>query len=732
MKYRKLFCLICLCCLFFININTLQAAEVAPEQAVVSVILTDDTVYYYDSMDDAIAKATANENSTLKLLTNIENDGIVINSGKFIIDLNGYTLSCDSTGFTTVLVSGGEITFTDNSSGQMGAIIGKSFAIQCKNDGKVDIQDGNYIANTWTIFLDSGALNISGGYFKGSIPVEVVSGSSTISGGKFEGVQCALYNGGTTTVTGGTFFEGIENDSTPGVLNFQGGSIVITGENGNNTGIDNRGILYLSGGTFSVDDGVDIVSKGVTSAAGSSLYLSGDVTFHDISTDFVLDKDMYVSGILTNCYSIKAPVPTDDADAIVVRGSGCQVYKDNFVSNVPGYRVIAAEDNSCLYLSACNHQLLDNQFVCQECGCSIQAKIGEKYYETLDDAFKAVAGTDQVVELVVDVEGATIPGGTFTLNLNGHAITDSLSVSGGKVILKGAGADGEYIKSLNIEEGADVELQGITVNADVPLINYGKLTMTSGKLVGSDTGIVNIGGTVNLVGGEIITDEIGVFNMGGNLSVGENEAGPVIKAPIGIINGKPDMGVQIPGPVLNIEGGKIIAEIDIYNKTGDFSSEAGAFSQMPLIAGTVKIKGGTFEDGIKVQLDEGEDLTDILAEDYGYYGSNGQALSVEAGATLIDQTVTVKALTQDNDSNDQETDTGTNEGNDTTEDKTESNGVTTEGNSTTEEKTDAGAGKNNNNNDQAVETGDSTNVGVLLVAMLISGIILIRMKRMGQ
>lgn len=743
MKFRKLLSLICLCCLLFINFNTIQAAEVAPEQAVVSVTLMDNTVHYYDSIDDAIAEATANDNSTLQLLANIETNGIVINAGKFTVDLNGYTLSCDSISSATVLVLGGEIRFTDNSSEKKGTIRGTSSAIQSRYDGKIDIQGGNYIADTWTISLEQGVLNISAGYFKGNVPVQVYTGSGTISGGKFEGVQCALYNVGTTTVTGGTFLGGIENGSAPGVLNFQGGSIVITGGNGNNVGVDNRGNLYLSGGTISVKDGANIEAKGVTNGVNASLYLSGDVTFQDMATDFVLSKDMYVSGTLTNSYTVKAAIPTDGTEPVVVRGSGCQVNKDNFVSNVSGYRLIAAEDNSNLYISVCNHQLLDGQFVCQECGGSMQAKIGEKYYETLDNAFKAVTGTDQVVELVVDVEDAIIPGGTFTLDLNGHAITDSLSVNGGKVILKGTGADDEYIQMIYIEEGADVEIQGVTVKADAPIYNLGKLTMTSGKLVGGDVGIINYAGTVNLVGGEITTDEIGILNICGNLSVGEGEAGPVIKAPIGIINGKPDMGGQLPDSVLNIKGGKFIAETDIYNKTGDFSFESGASSQMPLIAGTVKINGGTFEDGIKVQLDAGEDLTDILAEDYGYYGADEQVISVEAGATSLDQTVTVKALTQD-DSDDQETETGTTDGNDTTEDKTEADDGVAEDNSATEDKTESNGGetddhntteqntdahKADNNNDHAVETGDSTNVGVLLVAMLVSGIVLIRMNR---
>ena len=121
-------------------------------QASVKAVLTkggEDTNYYdFNSAFAAAQQCTASDNATLKLMKNrtmANSEGyITLSSGTFTLDLNGDTIS--NTNQTTILVSGANLTITDSSKGQNGALINSgSFAVNITG-GSLTVLAGNLIA----------------------------------------------------------------------------------------------------------------------------------------------------------------------------------------------------------------------------------------------------------------------------------------------------------------------------------------------------------------------------------------------------------------------------------------------------------------------------------------------------------------------------------------------------------------------------------------------------------
>lgn len=613
----------------------IQAAEVPQDQAVASVTLADQTqVFYYDSITEAIDKAEANANSTLQLLDSITlESGIKITTGDFTIDLNGKQLEYTRAAYTAVTVSGGTVCFLDSSSEQTGTIKGTASAVSVSGSAKVCVKSGIYQADSWTFLTtalsttenNNPIVNIEGGSFAGHIAVHHNRGELTISGGAFYSKgQAALVVDNKADVCGGNYYGQIQVFSY-GTLNFQDGNHFVHDYSATGTvyGIENDGTLNLSGGTIAVADNEEspvcgIINRGV-------LNLLGDVTFDDLSADFYLSNAMNICHNLQNCYQILwTNAYADETVTFATAGDGITLSKENFVSTKKDYLVVLSEDQSSLAIVKCEHPEVDEQFICVECGIAMQARIGNQYYELVEDAIQAAA-ENQTVVLLADIENLSIGSGTFSLDLNGYAIKDNLSINGGKITLEGEGtsSSGEYIGELNIIQGASVEIEGVAVK-------------------GTDVAILSYGGELVIKCGEISAERIAIINMGGSVTIGEDGAGPVIKAPIGIVNSKAIMEEINLDAVLSIYGGTVTAETDIYNQTGDGTHVDEFLSRVPLTAGTVNLKGGTFVDGLHVMLDEGLDLTDILDGSRGYYGKDGQVIPVGSGTVQLNQTVMVK------------------------------------------------------------------------------------------
>ena len=112
----------------------------------------EDTNYYsFNSAFAAAQQCTTEDNATLKLMKNytIPNGPsayITLSSGTFTLDLNGDTISNDDS--QTILVNGAELTITDSSEGQNGALINSgSYAVNV-TDGSLTVLAGNIISRT--------------------------------------------------------------------------------------------------------------------------------------------------------------------------------------------------------------------------------------------------------------------------------------------------------------------------------------------------------------------------------------------------------------------------------------------------------------------------------------------------------------------------------------------------------------------------------------------------------
>lgn len=729
---KRIIGLICLG-LFLINASiTVQAEGTGdPSNAVACVIPKDATedsteVQYFRTLPEALACTASYEKCTLKLLKDISSEAqIGITSGDFIFDLNGKELSSSTETGTCISIQNASVHFKDSSSEKTGTVQGLSSAISMMRDANVIIESGNYEANSWAIITTDTQdtqviLEITGGCFRGSVGVQTSIGPNyEISGGTFYGTQNAVNNNGTMKITGGTFYGEIYN-AGGATLNFENGTVTVYEISSHEkSGIQNQGTLNLSGGRISAATDEKEPMNGVGNGNNAILNLYGDVIFQNVETDFLLEKAMNICGTLGNTYRVAMNIP-DGAENVVFANAaeGGTLSKENFVSGVTGCVVGMADDGESLYLKKCEHTNITEAYTCGDCGIQMYACIGDKYYLSLAEALEAVKNAEsaekKTVKVLKDIledgmVNLSILGGTFILDFNGHAIEEPLHVSKGNVTIVG---NGGTLNGLTIQENAYVEMSGLTLKGKQPVSNRGTFRMTDGKVDGGQMAIVNMAGTVYLDGGEILAEEIAVMNYGGTVTVGtEDGAGPAIKATVGILNSKYLLQDTEKDADLVIKGGKITAEKDIYNKTGEYpsgSDDSGA-GGIPTAAGTVTLKGGTFVNGLRIAADEGVGLDDILAEGYWYYDDNNKKLAVDANALSIDKTVTVRKLAEEasknqdsDDSTDQETDV----------EKT----VEQDFDENTEQTIYA----------VAADTGDPMNVGIWIAGLFISGAVLIK------
>ncbi len=126
------------------------------KQSSVKAVLTkngEDTNYYdFNSAFAAAQQCTATDNATLKLMKNYaipdNKSYITLSSGTFTLDLNGDTISIYNA--QTILVSGANLTITDSSEGQKGALINRASSAVNVTSGSLTVLGGNFIArNTY-------------------------------------------------------------------------------------------------------------------------------------------------------------------------------------------------------------------------------------------------------------------------------------------------------------------------------------------------------------------------------------------------------------------------------------------------------------------------------------------------------------------------------------------------------------------------------------------------------
>ena len=180
---------------------------------VASLVKADGTVTNYEAFDDAWIAAVSNEGSTLKLLCDITlnkaENGIIAQSGKFTLDLNGKTVSGEITNQLLTVSGTADITIRN----------GKLVNTFSKDSSDINLTCANALMiDGGTVTLDCVEL-IAGLGFKGarSCAAYIFSGSLTVVNGTFTGqfgVADVFGVHPSVKITSATLHDGIYYDRT--------------------------------------------------------------------------------------------------------------------------------------------------------------------------------------------------------------------------------------------------------------------------------------------------------------------------------------------------------------------------------------------------------------------------------------------------------------------------------------------------------------------------------------
>ena len=179
----------------------------------------------YETVQAAIDAATADD--VIQLLQNTTEAITVAEDGVIVLDLNGKTLTAQTTGtYSYPVTNKGSLTIQDTVGGGQILVTVNAYAVL--NNGTLTLEGGTItctfaggygVSNGGTITVTGGAISANG-YGISNKTAAIIN----VDGGAVTGGNAAVYqNDGTLTVTGGTLTGG------QNTLNCYGGTIVVTG-----------------------------------------------------------------------------------------------------------------------------------------------------------------------------------------------------------------------------------------------------------------------------------------------------------------------------------------------------------------------------------------------------------------------------------------------------------------------------------------------------------------------
>lgn len=188
---------------------------------------------YYTDLNDAI---TSNNDSTIKLLKDIElNDRLNI-SNNIVLDLNTNTIKINGDDARITAKESANVTI------QNGNVIGDNYALQAQKNATLNISNdasitaGGYGVTVWdnAIVNSEGNITVTGdgygisgnGSYKQNTQINIIDGTITA----IDGAAIYLPQTGTTTIAGGTLIGNTTIGIKAGVLNITGGKLTATGD----------------------------------------------------------------------------------------------------------------------------------------------------------------------------------------------------------------------------------------------------------------------------------------------------------------------------------------------------------------------------------------------------------------------------------------------------------------------------------------------------------------------
>lgn len=433
----------------------------------------------------AAAIEAASGKTTIVLQKDTVESVVIPANAEITLDLNGHTLanSEDEQPAATnnndrkhTITNNGKLTITgngtvDNKSHQRAALLNNQNATAVLNGGEFTRSDekganendpgGNSyytIQNLGTMTINKGVTVTANGHYSSLVTNGYQNGKNetntptlTINGGVFTGGINTIKNDdrGVLTITDGTF----ENVTQHAVMNWnvakiEGGSF----ESNTNSAVWNgygdatmdQGKLTISGGTFKAPSNYYVIAD---NKQGGSVEISGGA----YSSQYVSNASSYLEGenkrIMQADGTCVVDVPTDD-----MIQNGDIYYQDED----------AAEANNT-------------------------AKIGDKYYSTLQAAI-AAAGENDTIELLNDVKltEQIIPEKSISIEGNGHTLSSTAQSPFGRVFL--INKDGLKLSMNNLTLAIPANGTGDVSNGAVPIVvvnpNTLDFTMTNCKITG--------------------------------------------------------------------------------------------------------------------------------------------------------------------------------------------------------------------------------------------------------
>ena len=472
--------------------------------------------YTITTADSFIVEGTLTIKDTTATVPPVIDDSysnVDYHSGKIVYTGDNFLIKAQNGG--NVVFENGSADATKNG-GSVGVALGDKTG-EKEISSTFTVKDGYLVSSEFTLMAQGkgATLNVNGGIIEATDNAVIGGNGSNTTGN---------YCGGTAmNISGGILVGGI---TTPeyiacGIYHPQEGTLNITG-----------GTIYAANGVGVLMRGGKLDITNGTIIATSSENCSGKVGDSDISIDagsaIVYDRkcnyynasDVSVDlrgGKFTSAQGKPAISVVADTLQLGKAKKKIAVSGGTYSSNIKEF---LTDGNTAVTDSNGNYivEVVNSQ--------NAVAKIGKVYYRNLNDAFKAVKGTDKTtIEILKDVvldssdKKITLTDKNVVLDLGNHLISALETYSAESFVVVGSGA------SLTIQGTGDASIdlsQAGAENLNVIKISAGELQITGGKIIGRNIAVEMTGGEATISGNASVTGSTAVKVQGASLTVANN------------------------------------------------------------------------------------------------------------------------------------------------------------------------------------------------------------------
>lgn len=451
--------------------------------------------------------------------------------------------------------------------------------------------DSQIVVTKNVILSASGPFRITRSSALSASPFTIEVGATlTVSGVTFNGGSNVMSNafigvdGGTLNVKDGVSFTGCYSSG-------QGGAVRV-----------NSGVCVLSGGSFS-GNSASSGSAIYVGANASALRMAGSVSFGSGDSIYLSSgKYIDITGALAGSGSI--PVQSaNESEGTRIALIGSTLAEDQLarfaVETSSGVKTVTLEGDSVVIGVA---RVVSSKV----------ARVGDKEFDSLEDAVASVSGGSAVIELCGDTEVKSeivIKNADITIIGDGsHTISRASSLKVGYIFSVSSGA------SLTIGGSGDaVTISGASVSATMPAIYCGgSVNLAAGAVI---TANKNVNPNLFYQGTMFVPEGGSLALNGASISSNTNIAGAVM-----VYGGSFTMNSgSISGNAADNGGG-------VYVRSGSFTMNGGAIS-----GNTASANGGAVYCAGNFKLSGTAAIPGGAASENDIYLAGGRSINIRAG-----------------------------------------------------------------------------------------------------